>query len=222
MQLALKLLSEANVIFWDFDGVIKDPVDAKTAAYGQLFEDFQPGLAERVREHHRKFSGVSRFEKIPLYLDWAGIPVTEKTVDEFCVRFSELVLNAVVEAPWVVGVRQWILENYQHHAFILVTATPQKEIEDILKQIDLAYCFDQIHGSPKKKEEAVESSLQLLGVNPNETLFVGDAETDFRAAQKCSVPFLWRETSLNKNLRSRLTAPGFVDLQYSNNDSGHV
>ena len=222
MQLALKLLTEANVIFWDFDGVIKESVDVKTAAYGQLFEGFQPGLAERVREHHRKFSGVSRFEKIPLYLAWAGIPVTEKTVDEFCVSFSDLVLNAVVEAPWVVGVRHWILENYQQHAFIMVTATPQKEIEGILKQIDLAYCFDQIHGSPKKKEEAVEQSLQMLSVNPNQALFVGDAETDFCAAKKCSVPFLWRETNLNKDLRSRLTAPGFVDLPYSNNDSSHV
>lgn len=222
MQPALKLLSDADVIFWDFDGVIKDSVDAKTAAYGKLFENFQPGLAERVREHHRKFIGISRFEKIPLYLAWAGIPVTEKTVDEFCVRFSALVLNEVVDAPWVVGVRQWILENYQQHAFIMVTATPQKEIEEILKKIDLAYCFDQVHGSPKKKEEAVEQSLRSVSVNPNQALFVGDAETDFCAAQNCSVPFLWRETSLNKDVRSRLTAPGFVDLQYGNHDSCNI
>ena len=160
MQPALKLLSDADVIS-DFDGVIKDPVDAKTAAYVNYLKIFN-WVAERVREHHRKFIGISRFEKIPLYLAWAGIPVTEKTVDEFCVRFSALVLNEVVDAPWVVGVRQWILENYQQHAFIMVTATPQKEIEEILKKIDLAYCFDQVHGSPKKKEEAVEHHYDRL------------------------------------------------------------
>lgn len=211
-QLALKLLSEADVVFWDFDGVIKDSVDVKTLAYGQLFDDFQTGLVHRVMEHHRHFSGVSRFEKIPLYLTWAGIPVNEKSVGEFCVRFSEVVSKAVVEAPWVLGVKQWILNNFQKHTCIMVTATPQKEIEGILKKIDLAYCFDQVHGSPKKKEDAVRQSLNSLGVSPNQALFVGDAETDFYAAQKCSVPFLWRETSLNKSVRSRLKAPSFDDL----------
>ena len=33
-----------------------------------------------------------------------------------------------------------------------------EEIEGILTKIDLAYCFDQVHGSPKKKEDAVERS----------------------------------------------------------------
>ena len=72
-----------------------------------------------------------------------------------------------------------------------------KEIEEILKKIDLAYCFDQVHGSPKKKEEA-EQSLRSVSVNPNQALFVGDAETDFCAVIKSFVPFLWRETSLNR------------------------
>ncbi len=74
------MLSEAELIFWDFDGVIKDSVEVKTQAYFQLFEPFGSVVAEKVREHHEANGGISRFDKLPIYLQWAGLEPNQSTV----------------------------------------------------------------------------------------------------------------------------------------------
>ena len=56
------------IIFWDFDGVIKDSVQIKSKAFGNLFAQFGNIISKRVIEHHESNGGMSRFEKIPIYL----------------------------------------------------------------------------------------------------------------------------------------------------------
>ena len=47
------------VIFWDFDGVIKDSVKVKSTAFGELFAPFGEDIVNRVIEHHEANSGIS-------------------------------------------------------------------------------------------------------------------------------------------------------------------
>ena len=42
-------MRERSVIFWDFDGVIKESVGVKTEAYVKLFAPFGAPIAARVR-----------------------------------------------------------------------------------------------------------------------------------------------------------------------------
>src|SRR5450759_4058638 len=99
-----QLLSHPSLIFWDFDGVIKDSIVVKTQAFVRLFQPFGAGVAERVREHHEANGGMSRFDKVPIYLQWSGEDPNQSRVSEFCVQFGQLVSHGVVEAPWVPGV----------------------------------------------------------------------------------------------------------------------
>jgi phosphoglycolate phosphatase-like HAD superfamily hydrolase len=75
-------LRDFRWIFLDFDGVIKESVEAKSAAFVHLFEGFGDDVSKRVRSHHEANGGMSRFEKIPMYLGWAGEKETQKRVDE--------------------------------------------------------------------------------------------------------------------------------------------
>ena len=120
-----EVLGASTLIFWDFDGVIKDSVNVKTEAYTSLFLPYGHEVATRVRQHHEVNGGVSRFDKIPLYLLWAGELATPERIDEFCTRFSLLVLQKVIDSPWVPGVREYLLLNSGIQYFVLVTATPQ-------------------------------------------------------------------------------------------------
>ncbi len=54
-------MKEFSVIFWDFDGVIKDSVGVKIKAFFQLFEPFGFVVAERVRQHHEANGSMSYF-----------------------------------------------------------------------------------------------------------------------------------------------------------------
>jgi len=205
-------IDKKRVTFWDFDGVVKDSVDVKTEAYEKLFLPFGLGVASRVRQNHEENGGVSRFDKIPMYLEWAGLSATPQKIEEYCQRFSEVVGQAVMDSPWVPGVREYLLKHYIEQYFVLVTATPQEEIEKILGSLQLSHCFREIFGAPFKKDVAIKEVLDRLNCSPIEAVMIGDSESDLLAAQANSVPFLLRRTRLNGRLQASYQGPMFDDF----------
>lgn len=205
-------LNKFDLIFWDFDGVIKDSVSVKTEVFEKIFSPYGQEVVDAVRRHHEANGGVSRFDKIPLYLSWAGEEVTNELVAKFCNLFSESVMQSVIDSPWVPGVREWLLNNFEKKHFVLVTATPQHEIEQILSALHIDKCFQSVFGAPIKKEKAIRSVLKKENVLPDSALMIGDSETDLLAANVNAVPFLLRRTDLNVDLQTRYNGPQFDDF----------
>lgn len=214
----MKWVTEAQLVFWDFDGVIKDSVEVKATAFETLFSSYGHGISARVKQHHESNGGMSRFDKIPLYLQWAGESATDAQVHEFCDRFSGLALQAVIDSPWVPGVREFLLRRCTQQYFVLVTATPQEEIQHILDVLDIAVCFREVHGAPRKKADAIRDVLCRLHCAPGRALLIGDAETDLMAAHDNAVSFLLRRTPLNKTLQASYTGPMFDNLAHEQTD----
>ena len=71
-------LAKYKVIFWDFDGTVKESNPVKTDAFEKLFQEFGDVLTKKIKRHHLENEGVSRYVKIPKYMQWAGIVTTEK------------------------------------------------------------------------------------------------------------------------------------------------
>ncbi|MEO0534962.1 MAG: HAD hydrolase-like protein [Cyanobacteria bacterium P01_A01_bin.123] len=212
MDQIYKLLQSADVIFWDFDGVIKDSVTVKSAAFEHLFLPYGKAIAAQVRQHHEAHGGISRYEKMPIYLGWVGESVDELTVQKFCDRFSKLVQQAVIDSPWVPGIKPYLEANHTRQRFILVTATPQSEIIRILTALNLRDCFEQVYGAPKPKSQAVMKYLQQWQYRPDQAVLVGDSQSDLVAAQTNYVPFLLRSTPLNRSLQKTYAGPKFKEL----------
>lgn len=188
------------MIFWDFDGVIKDSIKVKSQAFVKLFQSCGVGVAGRVREHHEANGGMSRFDKLPIYLRWAGEEPSESRVNDFCDQFSQLVLQGVIEAPWVPGVEVILRSNVHQQTFVLVSATPQEELEHILQALDLTACFAEIFGAPTSKKDAIRLALSGYGAEPQACLMIGDARADLEAAQANQVPFLLRRHETNADV----------------------
>lgn len=208
----LDALRGAQLVFWDFDGVIKDSVGVKTAAFERLFLPFGPEVARKVREHHEANGGMSRYDKIPVYLRWAEQEANAASVQLFCERFSELAYQGVIDAAWVPGVREYLEEQHSSQPFVLVTATPQEEIESILARLGIAHAFREVHGAPRTKTEAIADVLQRWRLAPAQAVFVGDASADLAAARANGVTFLLRRTTLNSHLQKDFIGPSFDDL----------
>ena len=208
----LALLNASQIIFWDFDGVIKDSVMVKSAGYEKLFLPFGEDVVKRVNKHHNVHGGISRYEKIPLYLSWAGEPANPIQVQDFCDRFSELVQQAVVDSPWVPGVCAYLSSHYADQCFVLITGTPQKEIEEILHALNITRYFRNVYGAPKAKTIMVKDVLERLSCPFEQALVIGDSGTDLEAAKNNNVAFLLRRTSLNKELQKQFTGPSFENL----------
>ena len=202
----------AKAIFWDFDGVIKDSVKVKTEGYEKLFAPFGEKVVKRVNRHHEDHGGVSRYEKIPLYLGWAGESTDSAQVQKFCDRFSNLVQQAVIDSPWVSGAYEYLKSNHARQCFILMTGTPQEEIEWILQSLDITHFFREVYGAPKTKAAIIDDVLQRLKYTPEQALVIGDSRTDLEAAEQNNVAFLLRRTPLNQELQKQFQGPSIENL----------
>ena len=206
------LVATAVLVFWDFDGVIKDSVEVKTQAYFQLFEPFGSVVAEKVRKHHEVHGGMSRFDKLPIYMQWAGLEPNQSTVSEYCEQFTQRVLQGVIDAPWVAGVERYLCSNSKEQAFILVSATPQDELEHILHVLDLTKCFAEVYGAPISKRDAIGKTLRARGLDARDCLMIGDSQADLDAAVASQVPFLLRRHSSNTKVFAAYTGTSVKDF----------
>lgn len=182
-------------IFFDFDGVILESVNVKTEAFRSLYLSHGEDIADKVVAHHTEHGGISRFEKFKIYhKEFLGVDLTEKKVDELANEFSKLVFEGVINSPYVPGIKEFIETSSQKMRFSIISGTPMTELIKIVEAIGLTKHFHEIYGSPIKKPEW---SNEILGVNKllkNETLFIGDAVTDWNAAKEVGLHFLFRET----------------------------
>lgn len=210
--MGLQLIRQPKLIFWDFDGVIKESIEVKTLAFVKLFEPFGAEVAERVREHHMANGGMSRFDKLPIYLRWAGEEPSQFRVSEYCERFGQLVLQGVIDAPWVPGVESYLRSNPYRQTFVLVSATPQDELEQILHALHLSECFTGVFGAPTRKHDAIRETLAAHRLAANACLMIGDARADIEAAEANQVPFMLRLHKTNAYLFAGYTGPSVKDF----------
>ena len=206
------LVNYSKVVFWDFDGVIKDSVEVKSIAFEKLFSIYGFKISRKIRDHHEKNGGVSRFEKIPLYMSWANELVTNESVQKFYNQFSLLVKQSVIDSPWVPGFLEFIRSNQNKQKHILVTATPKDEIEEILGKLDIKHFFYKVYGAPVLKKDAIVIELSNLAIKPENAIMLGDSSSDYEAAIDNGVLFLLRCTDLNKDLQKICKDNTFKDF----------
>jgi phosphoglycolate phosphatase-like HAD superfamily hydrolase len=201
-----------RTLFWDFDGVIKESLEIKSEAFEYLFAPFGTHIATRVRDHHERHGGLSRYEKFPLYLSWAGRQATDAEVTHYCDLFSSAVRQRIIECAWVTGAREYLDANHRRQFFVLVTATPQPEMEDILGAIRIRHWFREVHGAPVTKADAIRSVLARAGHPLDEALCIGDSAADRAAARAAGVEFLLRRTRFNHDLQREYSGPQCDDF----------
>jgi len=202
----------AKTIFWDFDGVIKDSVEIKSDAFEQLFSPFGNKVATRIRKHHEKNGGMSRFDKLPIYLEWVGEVLSIELLDEYARKFSQLVKQKVINSVWVVGILDYLDKNHSHQDFFLITATPQKEIEEIVLALKINNYFKAVVGAPTRKCDAMKQLLDEYKIKPEKTIMIGDSISDYNAALVNKIPFILRRTNLNKTLQKQLNTKMIDDF----------
>ncbi|MBF0516202.1 MAG: HAD family hydrolase [Nitrospirae bacterium] len=183
-----------NSIIFDFDGVLVESVDIKTRAFARVFEAEGADVMAKVVEYHLQNAGVSRFDKFRyIYAHILGKPLPDERFDKLCADFAALVVDEVTNAPFVKGAREFLanfaIRDYQ---CFVSTATPQAEIEEIIRQRGMSAYFKLVLGAPKKKQAIVAEILDTFAINPAEAVYVGDAMSDYKAATLNQVQFIAR------------------------------
>ena len=180
-----------RAIIFDFDGVILDSVDIKTKAFARLFEEHGPDVQRQVKEHHLAHGGISRFKKFAhIYEHILRRPMPPGESERLGERFSELVFDEVVKAAWIPGAPEFLAENHARYRCFVASGTPQEELDRIVRLRGLEQYFAGVFGTPATKEEITRGIFARHGFAAGETLFIGDALTDFNAAKACGTGFV--------------------------------
>ncbi len=190
-----------KAIFYDFDGVIKESLEAKAEAFYTLYLPYGKTIAEQVRRHHLAHGGMSRFEKFKIYhRDFLGQPLSASEAQALGRRFSQLVVQKVIEAEYVKGAREALIQLNQRYLQFLLTATPAEEIQRIADALQITPYFRAIYGFPPNKKEMAYQVIKDFHLHPETVLFVGDALTDYQAATAWGLHFVLREHPTNRDV----------------------
>ena len=197
------IIREYKNIFWDFDGVIKESIEVKCAAFLELFHEYDEKLKLRIMKHYLDNGGMSRYEKFPIYLKWAGIEINKEKIDYMDKKFSSLVIRDVIDSEWVPGICEFLNSNRYQQNFFLITATPQKEIEKIIRELHMDSIFKEIVGSPKDKISAISDLLRDNFLKRSSSVMIGDSMSDYEASIKNGISFILRRHHLNRDILNK-------------------
>lgn len=197
-----------KAVVFDFDGVILESAEIKTRAFRKLFATERPDRVSAIVDYHVRNMGVSRFVKFRhIFQNILGRPLPNETEAELGRKFSEIVLQEVLEAPFVPGAREFLDENCGKYDLFVASGTPTEELRHIAEKRGIAGRFKRIYGTPATKTDILRAILTDSGWNPGEVVFVGDAETDLNAAHDTGVVFVARigpESSAMSETQHRL------------------
>ena len=185
-----KILLSYDKVVWDFDGVIKDSVAIKGECYVEVFCCVPKGLRDKIRSHHMQNGGLSRFKKIPLYMDWLKIDLD--LTQQYLQQFSKLTISRVLSSNDIIGVRDCIETRFNLGRLnIISSATPTIELKEILASLSLDKYVQRANGAESKKSAVLFDEKSIMTENQT-ILMVGDSKHDYLAALEAKVDFLFR------------------------------
>lgn len=180
-----------KIIIFDFDGVLVDSVDIKKKAFAKLFEDESPEVIKAIVEHHLANRSMSRFEKIShYYKEFLKQPLTDEMLNSLCSRFSGLVVEEIIKAPYIEGAKDF-LDNYtKTYKCYVVSSTPEDELRQIVNERNMSSYFCVVYGAPRAKTDIIKDILNTTNYRPEEAVFIGDDLLDYKAAEINGIKFI--------------------------------
>jgi len=180
-----------QAIFFDFDGVIVDSNSIKTDAFVTLFRDYDDKIVKEIVAYHRQHGGISRVEKIQYaHKHLIQKPLTEEELALYAARYSELVVEKVINIQWIPGAKEFLDSNQGGLPIFVISGTPEDELKHIIEHRKMSCYFEEVLGSPIRKPVHIRNLLSEYSLVPERCVFVGDALTDFNAARETGLQFI--------------------------------
>ena len=200
----IETIRRAKIVILDFDGVIKESLDAKAKAFCSLFDKADHRALQEIRNHHLQNGGISRQVKIPIYMQIAGLRVEQQSVQEKLEQISAIIVENVLNSDWVPGAREYLSTNPFNQTLYLASATPGEELKLICKHSRIFDYFAEIYGSENSKKDSCSTILKRERCSPCDCVFIGDSLSDYLPAIELKIPFILRHHMHNDALLERV------------------
>jgi HAD superfamily hydrolase (TIGR01549 family) len=181
--------SKILCVIYDCDGVLFDSLDANRWFYSSLCEAAgRPPLTDqelRYAHTHTVYEGIHH-----IFRDSPNLE--EKALEIFSRMDPGESISRLKMEPHLVPT----LETLKAKGILRAISTSRTtNMEMLLKRFSLEPLFDLVVTSrdvlnPKPHPESIEKILQAFSLRNEEVLFVGDSETDGKAARNAGVKFI--------------------------------
>ncbi len=183
-----------QAIIFDFDGIVVESGKIKTQAFAELYRPYGEDIVAAVVQFHNQNGGMSRYRKFRHFQEHflSKPPLAEAEEKQLDIRFSELVVEAVIAAEAVPGAIELIRQQAGRIPLFVASGTPETELKVIVERRGLATYFTEVHGAPALKKTIIAEILSKYGLKPESVLMIGDAMADLEGAQANNTAFLGR------------------------------
>lgn len=197
----MQLLKDKKNILWDFDGVLMDSMPVRNRGFEIVLKNFPKTQVEALMKFHLENGGLSRYVKFRYFFEEIrGEEITEKQVNEWAGRFSEVMKKELVSPQLLINdTIQFIKNNTNRFKMHIVSGSDGSELRYLCKEMDLTKFFVSIHGSPTPKNDLVRDLLEREKYNLSETVLVGDSFNDYDAAKINNIDFIGYNNSKMKD-----------------------
>ena len=149
--------------------------------------------------------GVSRIKKYE-FLCQSILKIKKSKIleNKFSNNYSKIVEKKLKRVKFIKGIKRFISNNEKKNLFI-ISGTPQKELIKICDKKEISKYFSMILGSPKTKNQNVEVLKKRHKINTTNTIFFGDANTDFDVAKRNGFFFIQVGNNIkNRNVKFKI------------------
>lgn len=178
---------------FDCDGVLLDSNRLKTEAFRELAEKYAPEHVESFVNFHRQNGGVSRFAKFEmLFREILKEKNYQKRVQEAVEAYGNLVSLKLLSCKENEGLREFLEKIPKGSTRYVISGGLESEVQNVLKEKNLAHYFTGIYGSPRNKMEILTQIKKETGNNfGSSACFVGDSTVDYETAKNFGMNFIF-------------------------------
>ena len=166
---------------------ILDSNKVKTEAFATALMGEDQKLVDEFVHYHKGNGGISRFVKFKYFFEVIKNQSNYKNdLNRVLKRYAELSLKGLLACEEIRGVREILMQLKQSNIdCFVVSGGEQNEVRSVLLARGFSLYFQEIYGSPVTKIEHLEK------ISPNNTLYFGDAKSDYDAANAFGVDFAY-------------------------------
>ena len=186
-----------KIVALDFDGTLVESNNIKDKVFDTIFSEW-PDHRDHMMRWHLENNAIDREGKFRHFVENVlGQINRSELVDELVKRFSLQTMKNVSECEYVSGAVEFLELFYRHYPVYLLSATPQKDLDKILKLRRLEHYFVQVYGAPIKKASVLKDIAVNNMVCPNQIVYIGDSPEDKIAAEEAGTQFIGRRSDRN-------------------------
>lgn len=190
-------------VIFDFDGVILNSHKIKTKLFYKIFSNYGENFGKKALSFHLKNLGLPREKKFKIinkkFLNKKLTKIDLKRIEDY---FKNSIKSKIYKLKLNKNLLILLKKNYKRKKLYISTGTNQTEIRKICKELKISKYFKSIYGSPKNKIyhiNKIKNSFKKVNFN-EDIVFIGDSNSDYKAAFSTKVDFICKSNSENINM----------------------